>query len=136
MNSFISLFGSLWVIMLLLTDLGGHGWLCTFLDTSFSFSTFHRGTRVRNLIHSVSYSLKKQEQGDSSCILSQSDIVQGTYSSGFWPSLILTAQRKGLATSMNCSGFDKGGSAKRPQKNCCQHFRIHFAVVLFRSEIN
>lgn len=58
-------------------------------------------------------SLKKQEQEDSSCTLSQSDRIWGTYSSGFWPSLILTPQRKGLATSMNCWGFDKGGSATK-----------------------
>lgn len=31
--------------------------------------------------------------------------------------LVLTEERKGLATSMNCSGFDNGKSVKRPQKN-------------------
>lgn len=69
------------------------------LETSFNQSATVRKSR------------KPQLRG-SSCTLAQSDVIQGAYSSGFWPSLILTAQRNGLATSMNCSGFNRGGSEK------------------------
>lgn len=40
-----------------------------------------------------------------------------THSSGADPALLLMQwERKGLAISMNCSGFDKGTSAKKKQK--------------------
>lgn len=49
-------------------------------------------------------------------------------------------KRKGLVTSMNCSGFDKGGSAKMMTEECIipasTTSEFHFPEVLFRSEIN
>lgn len=62
--------------------------------------------------HHMKSKRRQQERHRVHDLRSQS-LFWGTYRCGLWPVLIL--ERKGLATSMKCFGFDRGCSAKKPK---------------------